>query len=259
MREAWIIGMGEVGRRVRGALEGTGWTVHPVTRDRGWKHATDAARPGPRIVAVREEDLDAVLERLAGLEAHLVLVQNGFLEALHGDLRATTRGLVYFTSKADFFRVLCASPFRGPHAQTMADALRAAGIAAEVENDETAFVRAMIVKGIWNAVVGLPLAVHETDLAGYLVDRREELEQLVAESADAAGAEYGTEVDAAQALRKLLETTGDLGWVRGGTKALAWRNGALAWFGRRHGRPTPVNDRLLRAVGYDPGSAPSSS
>ena len=51
-------------------------------------------------------------------------------------------------------------------------------------------------------------------------------------------------------MRKILETTKELGWVRGGAKALAWRNGAIARFGRRHGIPTPVNDRLLRAVGY---------
>ena len=60
-------------------------------------------------------------------------------------------------------------------------------------------------------------------------------------------------------MAKILETTVDLGWVRGGTKALAWRNGALARFGRRHGVPTPVNDRLLRAAAYDPDSDPAEA
>ena len=34
--------------------------------------------------------------------------------------------------------------------------------------------------------------------------------------------------------------------VRGGTKALAFRNRAIVELGRRHGIPTPVNERLLR-------------
>ena len=113
----------------------------------------------------------------------------------------------------------------------------------------------MIVKGIWNGVVGLPLAVHDVDLATYFESHAEELEELVAESAAAAGKNYDVDVDPAAALRKIRDTTTELGWVRGGKKALPWRNGAVAWFGRQYGVPTPVNDRLLRDAGYDPDKA----
>jgi ketopantoate reductase len=256
---AHIIGMGEVGRRIESTLSRAGWTVHPVTRSDGWEAVLAADDPSSRIVAVREEALGEVLDRFpATLRDRLVLVQNGFLEPVHGDLGPVTRGLIYFTSKGDFFRVLCPSPFHGKQAATLVDALAAEGIPAETIAEPDPFLDAMIVKGIWNAVVGLPLAVHEVDLASYLRDRRPELESLVEESARACGRHYGVEVDAAAALAKILETTGDLGWVRGGKKALPWRNGAIAWFGRRHDVPTPVNDRLLRDAGYDPDVAPDS-
>jgi hypothetical protein len=207
-------------------------------------------------VAVREEQLAGVLERFpAALHPRLVLVQNGFLEAVHGALAAGGRGLIWFTSKGDFFEVLCPSIFRGGASDELVPALVRGGIAAEVVRDRDVFLRAMIVKGVWNAVVGLPLHVHGVDLATYLSERRDELDALADESARACGAAYGVELQGAAVVEQILATTSKLGWVRGGAKALAWRNGAIARFGRRHGVPTPVNDRLLRAVGYDPDGA----
>ena len=64
MSRAHVIGMGEVGRRLAGALEQAGWEVVPVTRQEGWDRTVDTTDPAPRIVAVREEALAAVLERL---------------------------------------------------------------------------------------------------------------------------------------------------------------------------------------------------
>lgn len=250
---AHVIGLGEVGRRLRDALVRAEWTVHAVTRTAGWEAALDQNDPSPRIVAVREEQLQDLLSRFPPtMRERLVLVQNGFLEPVHGDLGPVTRGLIYFTSKGEFYRVLCPSPFHGTHAARLVAALDVAGIAAVAESDLDRFEVEMIVKGIWNAVVGLPLAVHEVDLATYLSEYRDEFRALVDESARAAGRNYDVEVDPGAVVRKILETTGELGWVRGGKKALPWRNGAVARFGRQHGIPTPVNDRLLRAAGYDP-------
>lgn len=257
---AFVVGLGEVGRRLREALDAAGRDVLPVTRDAGWERCADPQERAARIVCVREEQLAGVLDRLSGVEpSYLVLVQNGFLEAVHGDLGPVTRGLIYFTSKGDFFRVLCASPFHGPLAHGLARALVEGGIEAEVASDDAAYRREMIVKGIWNAVIGLPLAVHQVDLATYLDAHAQELRELTDESAAAAGAAYGVEVSGAEARDKIRATTGDLGWVRGAAKALAWRNGAIAGFGRQHGVPTPVNDRLLRAAGWDPDRAEGRS
>ena len=246
--------MGEVGRRLAGALERSGWEVRPVTRDAGWSGALDPDDPAPRLLAVREEDLGQVLERIpVSLRPRLVLVQNGFLEAVHGPLGPVTRGLIYFTSKGEFYEVLCPSVFHGPLAAPFVEALGGGGISSRLATDHRAFLEAMIVKGIWNAVVGLPLAVHDVDLGTYLESYRDELEALADESARAAGAEYGVELGGEVAVRKILDTTSALRRVRGGVKALAWRNGAIARFGRRHSIPTPVTDRLLRASDYDPG------
>jgi ketopantoate reductase len=254
---AHVIGLGEVGRRLAHALDRAGWRVHAVTRASGWEAALDPGDPAPRIVAVREEQLAAALERFPPtLRGRLVLVQNGFLDALHPGLGPVTRGLVYFTSKGEFFRVLCPSPFHGPHAAALAAALAAGGIDAEAVADSAQFREALIVKGVWNTIVGLPLAVREVDLGAYLREWRGEFDALVEEGTRAAGAHYEVEVDAGAAGRKILETTTELGWVRGGKKALAWRNGAVAWFGRQHGVPTPINDALLRAAGYDPDLPP---
>jgi ketopantoate reductase len=247
---AIVVGMGNVGRSLAAALSRAGWDVVPVTRDEGWPEAGDETDPAPRIVAVREEHLADVLARFApALRPRLVLVQNGFLEAVHGDLGPVTRGLIYFTAKNEFYKALCKSPFHGALAAGLAAALEAGGIPSKVLAERDEFLRAMIVKGVWNAVVGLPLAVHAVDLATYLDAYRDEFEALVAESVAAAGAEYGVQVSAAVTERKILETTASLGWVKGGAKALGWRNGAIAQFGRRHGVPTPVNDRLLLAAG----------
>jgi ketopantoate reductase len=249
---AFVIGMGEVGRRLAGALERAGWTVRPVRRSDGWDSATDASQSGPRIIAVREEDLQHALDLFpASMRHQLLLVQNGFLEAVHGDLGPVSRGLIYFTSKQEFYRELCPSPFYGPLAPAVAGALRRGGVATECLDERDTFLRAMIIKGVWNAVVGLPLAVHGVDLATYLDDYREELEALADEGCRAVGAEYGVEVRGSDAVAKLLETTTELGSLTGGAKALAWRNAAIARFGRRHRIPTPVNDRLLAAVGYE--------
>jgi ketopantoate reductase len=252
--------LGEVGRRLAIALDMAGWTVCPVTRREGWRVAVERRDPSPRIVAVREEQLGAVLQRFpAEMRERLVLVQNGFLEPVHGELGPVTRGLIYFTAKGDFFRVLCPSLFHGRHAAALAEAISRVGLATELLEDRASFLEAMIVKGIWNAVVGLPLAVHGVDLAGYLTDRRDELEALADESARACAAEYGVQVLGETAVQKILDTTAELGWVRGGKKALDWRNGAIARFGRLHGVATPVNDRLLREVGYDPDRPPAAS
>jgi 2-dehydropantoate 2-reductase len=255
----FVIGPGEVGRRLAAALEAAGWRPRLVRRDAGWEAALDPADPAPRVVAVREEDLAAAWARFdASLHGRLVLVQNGFLEGRIGapeELAKASRGLVWFTAKGTFFRELMPSLFFGPAADALAGALARGGLAARLVTDAAEFRRELVLKGAWNAIVGLPLAVHGVDLATYRSAFAAELAALADESCRAASAEYGVAVDADEALARLAATTAELGWVRGGTRALPFRNGAIARFGRRHGVPTPVTDRLLRAAGCAPEAA----
>ena len=252
-RSLVLIGPGEVGRRLAGALESGGWRASVVTRTSGWDRALDESDPSPRLVAVREEDLGAVLDRFEGpLRQRLVLVQNGFLEVVHGDLSDVSRGLIWFMSKKDVFHELWPSLFYGPCAGGIAEGLVESGTRVEVIEDRKRALTEMVLKGVWNCVVGLPLAIAQVDLATYKTMHSVELRALVDEAARAASAEYGVEVGAGEALERIHATTGPIGWVKGGTKALRWRNGAVSRLGRRHGIETPVNDRLLAAAGFEP-------
>jgi ketopantoate reductase len=246
----FVIGRGEIGNRLGSALERAGTPVLYVTRHQGWDDAL-AARGALRILAMREDDLPEALDRFPREErGHLLLIQNGFLEAVLGPLEVETRALVWFTSKGDFFNVLQRSILYGRHADLLAEGLSNAGLPFEPVNVRLEFQREMVLKGIWNCVVGLPLAVHGMELGRYLQERRDEMEALVEEAALAASAEYHVEVPGWEALERLRATTGELGWVRGGARALRWRNGAIAGFGRKHRIPTPVNDRLLASAGF---------
>ena len=95
----------------------------------------------------------------------------------------------------------------------VAEALAHSGLAAELVRERRLFLEEMILKGLWNCVVGLPLAVHDVDLETYLRVHAEEARGLCDEGARAASAEYGARVDGERAFGRLLDTTRELGWV----------------------------------------------
>jgi ketopantoate reductase len=248
-----VIGRGQVGQRLGDALAAAGWDVRYVTRTSGWEAALDADDAAPRLLCMREDDLPEAYARFpTSLRDRLVLVQNGFLEVVLGEQPLVSRGLIWFTAKGDFFEQLRDSSFYGTHAEPLAGALTRGGIPSGVHPTRDEFVAEMIVKGAWNCIVGLPPGLHELTLGEYLERERAECEALVGEATAAAGAFYGVPVAAEAALDTLLTTTRPLGRVRGGAKALAWRNGAVAIMGRRCGVPTPTHDRLLAAAGWNP-------
>lgn len=244
----FIIGMGEVGSRLASALEATGTRVVPVTRDRGWAEAA-GDEEGLRLVCVREEALAKVLRRLATTPSErLVLVQNGWIRPLIQDRNSVTRGLIWFTSKGDFYRELRPSPFSGPAATALADALEAGGIRSNaVPAAEFDLLDAE--KMGFNCVVGLPLAVHGVSLAQYLEEQRDEAHELFTESVEVAAAALDRAADP-RWWPAFVESVEPLDWVRASTaKALEFRNGAIAHLARRLGRAVPVTERLLAAVG----------
>lgn len=252
MTQAFVIGPGEVGRRLSAALQEANWSTTLVSRTEGWDEAVASPKSPDdndalRILAMREEDLVDAFNRFAPEQRkNLVLVQNGFLEIhLPEELTEVTRGLIWFTSKGDFYLPLRPSIFYGPRAEEIATALTQGGIECTATKDDDA-TREMILKGFWNTVVGLPLAVHNINLEAYLENHRPEIEELANEACAVSAAEYGVKVSPADALDCLDMTTTQLGWVATSkAKALDWRNGAVAAFGKKHGIATPVNDRLL--------------
>jgi ketopantoate reductase len=244
---AFVVGMGEVGRRLGSALGAAGVEVVPVTRDVGWD-ALDAG--SPLLLCVREEALPPLLERLRGTDpARLVLVQNGWIRPLLGGIEGCTRGLIWFTSKGEFFRVLRASPFRGPLAAPLAAALGAGGIAAAAVSP-AAFDALDAEKMGFNCVVGLPLAVHGVALGEYLERHAAEAEALFRESTETCARALGVAADP-EWWPAFLAACAPLGWVRASAaKALEYRSGAVLRLARAQGVAVPATERLLSAAGF---------
>jgi ketopantoate reductase len=251
LERIYIIGTGEVGRRLSQALRTSGSEVIEVTRCEGWDHATHDP-DGVRLVCVREEDLAMVLDRLAGVpDRSIICIQNGWIRPVLSGMPHVTRGLVWFTSKGDFFEILRPSPFYGPFADNLTSRLTAGGIlATSVDNAEFAALEAD--KMGFNCVVGLPLAVHGVTLQTYLADYDDEARELFEESVTTCAHALGAATDPGW-WREFCVATQPLGWIRTtAAKALEFRNGAVARLAREHGISVPVTDRLLNEVGLDP-------
>jgi hypothetical protein len=247
IERAFVIGMGEVGRRLAAALQASGVEVVPVTRHAGWDEAL-ADDAGARIVCVGEAELAAVLARLATVPPRsLVLVQNGWIRPELAALRGHTRGLIWFTSKREFFRVLRPSLFAGPLAAGLARALSAGGIAAAAV-EELAFRAAEAEKMGFNCLVGLPLAVHRLTLAAYLERHAEEARSVFEEAVTVTGRALGVGVEP-RWWPEFLHAAEPLGWVTASVpKALSHRNAAVVALAQELGLAAPANARLLAAL-----------
>ena len=240
-----IIGMGEVGRRLAGALHRAGITALPVTRTRGWDEARED-RHGICLICVREDALAVVLDALCDVPSErLVLVQNGWIRPLLHDLPDATRGLIWFTSKGEFFQILRPNVFSGPMAADMSLALAAGGLPSEAVEAKI-FDRLDADKMGFNCLVGLPLAVHGLSLGEYLDLLPEEARAVFDEAVGACSAAVGAEIDV-RGWDGFLESARHLGWVRvSEAKALGFRNQAVVALAAESGHPTPINTALLR-------------
>jgi hypothetical protein len=243
-----IIGMGEVGRRLAGALHRAGVAALPVTRTQGWDEARED-REGLCLVCVREEALAEVLDTLHGVPSErLVLIQNGWIRPLLHDLTNATRGLIWFTSKGDFFQILRPNRFTGPAARDLSLALAAGGLPSEAV-DSSLFDRLDVDKMGFNCLVGLPLAVHGTSLEEYLESFPDEAKTVFDETVDICSQAIGADRDE-NAWSAFKASAQHLGWVRiSEAKALDFRNRAVVALAAGHGRCAPVNAGLLRKYG----------
>jgi ketopantoate reductase len=240
-----VIGMGEVGQRLAGALHRAGMTSLPVTRTRGWDEARED-RNGICLVCVREEALAEVLEALSNVPSkRLVLVQNGWIRPLLHDLPDATRGLIWFTSKGEFFQILRPNVFSGPVADDLSLALAAGGLPSEAVAPGV-FDRLDADKMGFNCLVGLPLAVYGLSLDEYLGSFPEEARAVFDEAVSTCLAAAGADTDES-GWDLFLESARHLGWLRvSEAKALDFRNQAVVALAAELGLPAPVNTELLR-------------
>jgi hypothetical protein len=244
-----VVGVGEVGRRIGAALDAAGVPWTPVTRSVGWD---DIRWDSERIVlvCVREEHLGGVLQRLEGRDPRsVVLVQNGWIRPLLDDWSGCTRGLIWFTSKGEFFRSLRPSLFAGHLAGAITETLGRGGLAAEAVT-EGEFCALEAEKMGFNCVVGLPLAVHQVSLAEYLGSMGDEAEALFRESAETCAEALG--VPASPVWWDAFRTAAEpIGWMRASAaKALEYRSGAVLRIAGELGREVPTTRRLLAATGF---------
>ena len=248
-RRVYVVGLGEVGRRLAGAIAASGTEAIPVTRQGGWE-LLPVDRDAPVVVCVREEALAEVVSRLRGVAARrLVFVQNGWVRPLLAGVPGHSRGLIWFTSKGEFFRVLRPSVFSGPAAATLAEALERGGIAAAAV-DAGRFAEAEAEKMGFNCVVGLPLAVHGLSLGEYLAGHAAEAEAVFSEAVGFTARSLGVAPSCGW-WPEFLRASQPLIRVRlGAAKALDYRNGAVARLARKVGERAPANERLLAAVGF---------
>jgi len=245
----FVVGMGEVGRRLAGGLAAAGVETVGVTRVEGWERL-GVDRESPVLVCVREEALADALSRLRGTAPErLVFVQNGWVRPLLDGEAGCSRGLIWFTSKGEFFRVLRPSVFSGPAAEAVAASLERGGIAATAQGHD-AFARSEAEKMGFNCVVGLPLAVHGVSLEEYLRERRPEAEAVFAEAIAVTARALGV-TPASDWWPEFVRVAEPIGWVRASVaKALEYRNGAVAQLAATLGIDAPVNRSLLTAAGF---------
>lgn len=240
-----VIGMGEVGRRLAGALRRAGIEVLPVNRTQGWDEARDDT-DGLCLVCVQEDSLAEALDTLHNVSSdRLILIQNGWIRPLLHDLPDVTRGLIWFTSKDQFFQILRPNFVCGPHADDLALALAAGGLPSEAI-DPGEFAELEADKMGFNCVVGLPLAVHGTSLGDYLAEAPTEAQTVYDEAVTACSASLAAK-PRSTGWEQFRESAGHLGWVRvSDAKALDYRNGAVVALASEHGIPAPANIELLQ-------------
>jgi hypothetical protein len=166
-------------------------------------------------------------------------------------LEGVTRGLIYFTAKGDFFSQLTDSLFWGPYGGYIAASLNKGAILAREVASKDEFTQHMIIKGIWNSLVGLPLHVHKVSLGEYADSQENEIKAIIDESIRVTMLKYGAQLqlDTEEIWSLFKETTKYLRWMKRSGKAvgLAARNAAIQKWGIEFGCPTPCTDALLEA------------
>jgi ketopantoate reductase len=227
-----------------------------VDRERGWEQLEGEAG-APILLAVRNDDLPAVLERVpARRREDLVFVQNGMLRPWLREqgLAGATRGLLFFAvpSRGAAIEPGGESPFWGPRAGAVVEALAAAKLPAR-EVEASRFAEIELEKLIWNCAFGLCCEVFECDVGTVVEDHADTLRELVAELLAVGAPALGVELELDALLGRLCSYSCSISSYRGAVKEWRWRNGWFVETARERGVVTPVHDRLLAAVGRASG------
>lgn len=248
-----VIGAGRIGTALADRSQKS--TREPfvlVDRQRGWDQI-DPERSGPILLAVRNDDLAAVLERVPEQRrADLVFVQNGMLRPWLEERRlaTNTRGLLFMAvpSVGAAIEPGGESPFWGPHAAAMVEEFAALDLPAKVV-DERTFTEIELEKLIWNCAFGLFCQVLDCDVGAVVEQHRSRLRLLVSEMLAVGGPALGVTLELDPLMERLCEYSRSIPSYRGAVKDWAWRNGWFVTTARKQKKRMPTHDMLLLAVG----------
>lgn len=255
-----VIGAGRIGSALHqlapaaiglSSLHGRG--IGLITRTHGWEVLQGGAGEAI-VVAVRNDDLDAVLARVPEHRREdLVFVQNGMLRPWLAErgLTTTTRGLLFMAvaKRGDPIQPGGVSPFCGPRAAAVVDALNGLGVPAEVVAPER-FVAIELEKLIWNCAFGLCCEAFDASV-GEVVDRQaDELRELVAELLEVGERVFGITLELDRLVERLCAYSRSIPDYRGAVKEWRWRNGAFVLAAEQYAVATPNHARLLRMTGH---------
>ncbi|MBX2797827.1 MAG: hypothetical protein KTR31_09170 [Myxococcales bacterium] len=251
-----VVGRGRIGSALarRGAAVGT--PVTGIGRDDGWE-ALDAAAGDPVLVAVRNDDLAAVVERTpTHRRPDLVFLQNGAIRELLADLSVAscTRGLLYFLASDRTSPVVegMDSWFCGPHAQAVAAWLARAGLAAQAV-DWARFSYYELEKLLWLACHGLLCEAHQATVGEVAAQHKRELHALVEELVEVGQITWGVSAPVPYMVDRMVQYSALIPDYRASVKEWSTRNGWLRDRARHFGLAIPRHEALLRATGHHPG------
>lgn len=243
-----VIGAGRVG----GGLKGLDPDLRLIDRVSGWE-ALDAPAGEPILVAVRNDDIAAVLDKVpAHRRADLVFTQNGMLgDYLDGvGLGSATRGLFFFAvaKRGDRPAPGGTSPFCGPHASAVVEWMRGVDLpAASLAADDFAAIE--LEKLVWNCAFGLLCEAFACDVGSVVSKHAETLRALAAEMHAVGQVSLQVEVEFEPFLARLSAYSRSIPGYRGAVKEWPWRNGWFVSAASRVGIAMPQHKDLLAEVG----------
>ncbi|MEM1030397.1 MAG: hypothetical protein AAF928_10975 [Myxococcota bacterium] len=249
-----IVGTGRVGGALAKRAEAAGADVSLVTREEGWRAIDE--RDDPIFVAVRNDDLDGVLARVAPAHhGRFVFTQNGMLRpwlSQHGLLHLASRGLLFFAVAARGAPLVPGSEslFAGPQAPAVVAWLRRLEIPARQVAPE-AFAEVELEKLLWNCTMGLMCELTGTTV-GDVVDRHTaQWRDLVDELLRVGMPCFGLDLDppAQRALEaRLASYSRSISDYRASVKEWPWRNGFFVEVATTPG----LHHELLTRTGHLP-------
>ena len=250
-----VIGAGRIGLAVERAADDNGEPCTLLSRDSDWS-VLEREAGEPILVATRNDDLDAVLQRVPKQRHQdLVFIQNGALGPWLEDrsLGACTRGLLFFAvadRQSDAVPGPEPSPFTGPLAlQTVRWFVRL-GLPAQVV-DWPRFCAWELEKLCWNAAFGLLCEVYDCTVGEVCDQHEDDLRALVSDLRRVGRASTNVDLPQDWLVERLMAYSRSIPDYRGAVKEWPWRNG---WFVReavRLGVSTPEHARLLIAAGHE--------